>query len=1375
MLIIPGLSAISEFRTEKVLCHIQKALSKCQPDNQPGKQPGNQPGKSLSKISVAAEFVYFADLKNPLDEHEKDILAQLLNVEASHFIEHPLKDNQVCRDGEGDDSDATATQTARLKDTSQTRTVVPRLGTISPWSTKATDIFHRCGLNNVRRIERGVGWCFSGYLERNPALFDNAVLAGVVYDPMTESILQDQRAAEKLFSTEKPTPLVIIDLLAGGIDALKQANQEFGFALSDVEQLYLVDSFKRLGRNPTDVELMMFAQVNSEHCRHKIFNADWSIDGVAQAQSLFAMIRHTHTQNSSGTLSAYSDNAAALEGSMAERLAVDGPKHGHGHEHDHGHGHSYRFQFEPVHFTAKVETHNHPTAISPFPGAATGCGGEIRDEGATGRGGKPKAGLVGYSVSHLRLPDFPQPWEVAESKPERIASPLQIMLEGPIGAAAFNNEFGRPGIVGYFRSFEQIDQQADSNGKLRYGYHKPIMLAGGLGNIRSGHVKKCNIPEHTPIVVLGGPTMLIGLGGGAASSVASGTAAESLDFASVQRGNPEMQRRCQEVIDACCAEGEDNPILSIHDVGAGGLCNALPELVHDSGCGGRFELRKILNDEPAMSPMEIWCNEAQERYVIAVDRDKYPLFEKICQRERCLFVQIGTATKALHLELNDDYFNANSPKPIDLPMEILFGLPPKMYRNVESIKKDLPKLKLNEMTLEQAVERVLSFPTVGDKTFLVTIGDRSVTGLVARDQMVGPWQVPVADVGVTAAGYKSVAGEAFALGERTPIAVIDAPASGRMALGEAITNIAAAAIERIDKIKLSANWMVAAGEAGHDAALYATVKSIALDICPQLGIAIPVGKDSMSMKTVWQDKDNNQNKVVAPLSLVVSSFAALADVRKTLTPMLYDVSEQTDLWLIDLGFGKNRMGASVLAQVATQATNHIGNEVADLDEAQTLKQFFQLIQRLNSKNLILSYHDRSDGGLMTTLCEMAFASRCGLSVTLDSLSTVSGDHLAVLFNEELGAVVQTHHFDRDRILAEFARENLSEACHFIGNPERGNNIELTFEGKQLFKKSRSECHRIWSQTTWQMQRMRDNPICADQEYQRINDIDEPGLFCDLSFEHNEQSNQQMLSAANISRGVKPKIAILREQGVNGQLEMAAAFHSVGFDAIDVTMTDLVDGASLAGFNGIAACGGFSFGDVLGAGEGWGKSILFNPRLKDQFEKFFNRADTFSLGVCNGCQMMSSIKSLIPGAHHWPKFLRNASEQYEARVLMVEVCSEKSVLFTDMAGSKFPVSVAHGEGRVAFDSDYVMNEVQAQNQLCLRFIDNRGQPTTTYPYNSNGSIRGMTGFTSHDGRATIMMPHPERVFRTLANSWHPDGWGEYSPWIKIFRNARMWVD
>jgi phosphoribosylformylglycinamidine synthase len=1328
MLIIPGTAAISEFRKEKALIQIQKNIPFCR--------------------SVESQFVYFLDLLNDLEEDEKETVGKLLNLES---IDNTL--NQTVRE------DASTTQT---------RTVIPRLGTISPWATKATEIFQHCGLSKVRRIERGVHWSLSG-IDESPASCTrsefNALLAGVIYDPMTDSILVNPSDAENLFATDSPAPLVVVDLINGepgaGLASLQAANEEFGFALSDEEQIYLVERFNELGRNPTDVELMMFAQVNSEHCRHKIFNADWNIDGIAQGQSLFSMIRHTHAQNSSGTLSAYSDNAAALAGSDAERLAPN-PRNKH-----------YEYSVEPVHFTAKVETHNHPTAISPFPGASTGSGGEIRDEGATGRGGKPKAGLVGYSVSHLRLPELPQPWEAPENKPERIASPMQIMLEGPIGAAAFNNEFGRPNIAGYFRCFEQVDESGLAQGSdinARYGYHKPIMLAGGLGNIRPGHIDKCSIPDGTPIVVLGGPTMLIGLGGGAASSVASGSSSAALDFASVQRGNPEMQRRCQEVIDACCAMGESNPILSIHDVGAGGLCNALPELVHDSESGGIFELRNILNDEPGMSPMQIWCNESQERYVLAIEEARYGEFERICERERCLYALVGTATDQCKLVLTDKHFQEmDTPvqKPIDLPMEVLFGLPPRMHRQAATRHKKFSKLDLTGLDVERATELVLSYPSVGDKTFLVTIGDRSVTGLIARDQMVGPWQVPVADVGVTASGYKSVTGEAFAIGERTPIAVIDAPASARIAVGETITNLAAASIDDIGNIKLSANWMVAAGEEGHDADLYETVRSIALEICPQLGISIPVGKDSMSMKTVWTDVDNGSNKVVAPLSLVISGFSAVSDVRTTLTPCLQEITGETDIWLMDLGAGKNRMGASVLAQAISQ----IGDESADLDNTQMLKQFFGLIQQFNRSRLLLAYHDRSDGGLMTTLCEMAFASRCGLSINLDFSVA---DHMALLFNEELGAVLQTRRSDRQQVLESVESAELSKLFHRIGNPVPGDAISITAHGNIIFQAKRGACHQTWSRTSWQMQRMRDNPVCADQEYQRILDSTDSGLYCELGFAHGDDQVKQFVSSFGVSVGGRPRIAILREQGVNGQLEMAAAFHTVGFDTVDVTMTDLVNGVSLDDFVGFAACGGFSFGDVLGAGEGWGKSILFNNRLKDEFEKFFNRSDTFALGVCNGCQMMSSIKNLIPGADHWPRFLRNTSEQYEARFTMVEVCSEKSILMDGMVGSRFPVSVAHGEGRAEFGSSEAIHEMEKQDQLCLRFVDNTGQPTQTYPYNPNGSIQGLTGFSNQDGRVTIMMPHPERVFRTLSNSWHPDDWGEYSPWIRIFQNARKWV-
>ena len=1325
MLIISGDASHSGFRKKKLLEQLGTILPGC--------------------TKLETSYVYFLDIDGELEAAALEKVHSLLSTAESGLISSW-------------DSDFSSTDII-------TRTVVPRIGTISPWSSKATDIFHLCGLKNVSRVERGVIWRFFGHdgalsveskeVEPNKNALTKS-LGGVIFDPMTESVLDVPQRGDVLFKTASPAPLVVVDLLNGGKPALDQANRESGFALSDEEKIYLVDQFTRLGRNPTDVELMMFAQVNSEHCRHKIFNADWTIDGEIKDQSLFSMIRHTHNENSAGTLSAYSDNAAVLEGSAAARLASSGSDR------------RYGYVDEVVHFTAKVETHNHPTAISPFPGASTGSGGEIRDEGATGRGGKPKAGLAGFSVSSLRLPDLPQPWEQPENKPGRIASPLQIMTEGPLGAAAFNNEFGRPNITGYFRSFEQ---PSESNYQ-RHGYHKPIMLAGGLGTVRPGHVDKKKIPEGTPIIVLGGPTMLIGLGGGAASSVASGSSSESLDFASVQRGNPEMQRRCQEVIDACCAMGDENPIVSIHDVGAGGLCNALPELVHDSDSGGIFELRKILNDELSMSPMQIWCNESQERYVLAIDRPRLEEFEQLCARERCLFAHVGNAVSECRLELQDSCFNSpETPqdtvqKPIDLPMDVLFGLPPKMHRDVKSKNEAGRALEFADVNIESAVQRVLSHPTVGDKTFLITIGDRSVTGLIARDQMVGPWQVPVADVAVTASGYRSHCGEAFAIGERTPVAVIDAPASGRLAIGEVITNIAAANIGDIHRIKLSANWMVAAGEPGHDADLYATVKSVAMDICPRLGISIPVGKDSMSMRTIWHDDDGAENRNVSPLSLIVTGFSRVQDIRMTLTPELKKSEDETDIWLIDLGAGKNRLGASIFAQSLSQ----IGDEPADLDDPEKLLGFFNLIQELISLGVILAYHDRSDGGLVATLCEMAFASRCGLSIELDSLE---GESLDVLFNEELGAVIQVRKCDSLKLAELAGKFGLEGLLHRIGVPLSEDEIRITRNGETCFTRSRSALHQTWSSTSWQMQRLRDNPECADQENQRIVDSEDSGLFCDLSFEHNEQISREIYGAPAISIS-RPKIAILREQGVNGQLEMAAAFDSAGFEAVDMTTTDLISGASLDSFSGFAACGGFSFGDVLGAGEGWGKSILYNPMLKDEFEKFFDRSDTFALGVCNGCQMLSSIKKIIPGAENWPRFLKNHSEQYEARFVMVEVSSEQSILFDGMKGSMFPVSTAHGEGRAVFFSDQAKLALQENSQVCVRYVDNSGKPTEKYPLNPNGSGEGMTGFTNEDGRFTIMMPHPERVFRSVSNSWHPGGWGEYSPWIKIFQNARKWA-
>ncbi|NKB76727.1 MAG: phosphoribosylformylglycinamidine synthase [Gammaproteobacteria bacterium] len=1320
MLVITGCDVLSDFRQKKLLQSLRAVVSVC--------------------ASFKAHFLYFVDSDQPLRLGQREILRQLL--EGDELDIHSPWDNDVSPANCGSQSYRHSFIT------------VPRLGTISPWSTKATDIVHRCGLTQVNRVERGIKWDVEFTAENKG---DTSLVEEVLHDPMTESVLAEIEAASILFDVSDPASLFVIDLLDGGLSALNAANREFGFALSDEEQEYLLSQFTELGRNPTDVELMMFAQVNSEHCRHKIFNADWTIDGQPQSSSLFSMVRTTHESHGAGTLTAYNDNAAVLTGSDSSRFAP------------HSEDHVYGFTDEPIHFTIKVETHNHPTAISPFPGASTGSGGEIRDEGAAGRGGKPKAGLIGYAVSHLRIPQFPQPWEHEEAKPSRIASPLQIMLDGPLGAAAFNNEFGRAAIVGYFRTFEH--QANGSDNRLIHGYHKPIMLAGGLGTIREQHIRKNQIADGTPIVVLGGPTMLIGLGGGAASGVASGESAELLDFASVQRGNPEMQRRCQEVIDACCGMGTDNPIVSIHDVGAGGVCNALPELVHDADRGGVFELRNILNDEPGMSPMQIWCNESQERYVLAVNPSQFELFESICRRERCLYAHVGNAVKDNKLVLTDTYFSSTSNhpddedvsqsiKPIDLPMDLLFGLPPKMHRDVVSVKPVLNPLDFDGVSVAKATERVLSFPTVADKSFLVTIGDRSVSGLVVRDQMVGPWQVPVADVGVTASGYAGYTGEAMAIGERPPVALIDAMASGRMSVGEAITNIAAAPIESLSKVRLSANWMVAAGEAGQDADLYATVRSVTLDLCPKLGVSIPVGKDSMSMKSVWRSEEI-EHKAVSPLSLVTSAFAAVTDVRRTLTPQLQLDQGDTDLWLIDLGAGKNRMGGSILAQVTSQ----IGESAPNVDDANQLKGLFEFIQRINLEGLILAYHDRSDGGMMTTLCEMAFAARCGLDI---DLSELSGDYLDVLFNEELGAVIQTRSADRSEVEKWMASFDLLELCHRIGKPKQGDRLNFRTNGSVIYDESRIVCHRTWSQVSWQMQTMRDNPLCAKQEYDRLLDDSDPGLFAKLTFDVRQQS------MVNV-RAAKPRIAILREQGVNGQLEMAAAFDAVGFEAVDVTMSDLIHGDDLSSFKGMAACGGFSFGDVLGAGQGWGKSILYNSRLRDMFGEFFIRSDTFALGVCNGCQMMASIKTLIPGAQNWVNPKRNASEQYEARFVMVKVSSDQSILFKDMEGTMLPVSVAHGEGRMSFSDKHQFDIMKNSGQVSMQFVDNYGEDTQTFPFNPNGSASGVTGLTNDDGRFTIMMPHPERIFRTITNSWHPSGWEEQSPWAKIFHNARKWVD
>jgi len=1231
--------------------------------------------------------------------------------------------------------------------------VVPRLGTISPWSTKATDIAQHCGLSGVLRIERGLVYYLSANNGMGLGQSELDAVLPLLHDRMTESVLYDvEGAAEIIFQHGVPQPISSVDVLKGGSDALVQANLEMGLALSQDEIDYLAENFLKLKRNPTDVELMMFAQANSEHCRHKIFNADWVIDGDAQDISLFGMIRNTHKVSPQGTIVAYSDNASVIEGARIDRFypRADG---------------SYAYSDELTHTLMKVETHNHPTAIAPFAGAATGSGGEIRDEGATGSGSKPKAGLTGFSVSNLNIPGFIQPWETPYGKPNRIASALQIMLEGPIGGAAFNNEFGRPNLAGYFRTFEE-----NVSGEMR-GYHKPIMLAGGVGNISAQHTHKHELPVGSLLIHLGGPGMLIGLGGGAASSMDTGNNAEDLDFDSVQRGNPEMQRRAQEVIDRCWQLGANNPILSIHDVGAGGMSNALPELVHGGGRGARFELRKIPLDETGMSPRQIWCNESQERYVLAIAPDRLEEFRALCERERCPCAVIGVATLEDQLTLHDLEFGNY---PVDMPLSVLLGKPPKMTRKVTRMTPRLAACDIGQIDLHEAIERVLRLPSVASKNFLISIGDRTVGGMTARDQMVGPWQVPVADVAVTLMGYNTNRGEAFAIGERTPLALVNAPASGRMAVGEAITNISAARIEKIGDIKLSANWMAAAGHHGEDAALFDTVRAVGMELCPQLGISIPVGKDSMSMKTVWQE-DGQSKSVTAPLSLVVTAFAPSPDARETITPQIAPFLDTT-LLLIDLGQGKKRMGGSALAQVYKQ----VGDVAPDVDDVHALKSFFGLVQKLNEEGKLFSYHDRSDGGVFVTLCEMAFAGHVGLTIKLDESH---GDTLRALFNEELGAVIQVRNRDVQHVM-ELAHDARLKGVHKIAALNQTGMIEIVRGGEKLYSESGVNLQRIWSETSYQMQKLRDNPDCAQQEFDRLLDATDPGLHVKSTYALNENISPLLLLT-------RPKIAILREQGVNGQVEMAAAFDRAGFSAVDVHMSDIISGrVTLRDYKGIAACGGFSYGDVLGAGEGWAKSILFNPRVRDEFEAFFKRKDTFALGVCNGCQMMSNLHEIIPGAEQWAHFARNRSEQFEARFVMVEVQPSPSILFDDMAGSRMPIVVSHGEGYADFSSDITPasghesslklrfggdKRLKAvQKLVTLRYVDHRGNATETYPLNPNGSPQGITGLTTRNGRFTIMMPHPERVFRAVQNSWHPYGWQENGAWLKLFQNARKWV-
>ena len=1221
--------------------------------------------------------------------------------------------------------------------------VVPRLGTRSPWSSKATDILVDCGFP-VRRIERGLAFDLDG--APPPGSADWSRMLRALHDPMTQSVIVTLAEAD-VFRSGDALPLARIALGDDARPALRAANERLGLALADDEIDYLADRYRELARDPTDAELMMFAQANSEHCRHKVFNAGFTLDGQAQQMSLFAMIRNTHAASPAHTLSAYHDNAAVIAGSIARRFFAD-PADG-----------VFRGHDEDVPYAIKVETHNHPTAISPYPGASTGSGGEIRDEGATGRGGKPKAGLVGFSVSDLRIPGLARPWERERVLPPRFASAFEIMRDGPLGGAAFNNEFGRPCLGGYFRAFEQ---PGDAAGLVR-GYDKPIMIAGGLANLRAPHVEKRTLRDGDAVIVLGGPAMLIGLGGGAASSVAAGSSSEQLDFASVQRDNPEMQRRCQEVIDACWASGDANPIVSIHDVGAGGLSNAIPEILNDSGVGGRIDLRAIPSDDPQLSPMQIWCNESQERYVLGVRPDDLAAFEAICARERCPFAVVGHATAERRLRVSDSRFPIPDSRhlPIDLPLDVLFGKPPRMQRDA---KRREPRIDLvpdtTGITLDEAVQRVLRVPAVGSKSFLVTIGDRSVGGLCSRDPMVGPWQVPVADCAVMLADFDGHAGEAMAMGERTPLALLDAAASARMAVGEALTNLASARV-KLDEVRLSANWMAAVGHAGEDAALYDAVRAVGMELCPALGISIPVGKDSMSMQVRWQDPaaPGTTSSTVSPVSLIVTAFARTTDARAALTPQLALDQGDSELWLLDLGAGRNRLGGSSLLQ----AFNRGGGEPPDLDDAARFKRAFEAIQDAAAQGLILACHDRSDGGALVALLEMAFAGHCGLDIHLDGWAA---NPLAALFSEELGMLVQLRTGDRAAFESLLQRHGVGDLAHHVGTPTRTMHVRLSLEGEQLAKWDWRDLVRAWSETSHAMQRLRDNPLSADEELEWRCDVADPGISPILTFDPADD-----VAAPYIARGARPRVAILREQGVNGQVEMAAAFSRAGFDAIDVHMSDLASGRRVLGdFHGFAACGGFSYGDVLGAGRGWAASILYNEGLREQFARFLADGSRFALGVCNGCQMLAQLKAIIPGARHWPRFERNASEQYEARLVTLEVLDSPSVFFQGMAGSRIPVVVAHGEGRAAFDAPGDAREALAS----VRFVDNHGRATDAFPLNSNGSADGHAGFTSQDGRVTILMPHPERVFRSLQLSWRPREWGEDSPWMRMFRNARAWV-
>ena len=1413
MLILRGSPALSPFRLQKLLDDLVAA--------------------GLPVRAVAAEFVHVAALavagpglpERALTATEHSVLEQLLTY---------------------------GPRRAAAPVNGLVQIVAPRPGTLSPWSSKATDIAHLCGLTAVQRLERVVAFTVDfgdtapGFPLSPLTAAQHHTLAAKLHDRMTQVVFGDLAACAALFRHEAPRPMNRVPVLAAGRAALVAANADLGLALAADEIDYLVQAFTTLGRDPHDIELMMFAQANSEHCRHKIFNATWDIDGAARDHSLFQMIKHTYTLHRAGILSAYKDNAAVLAGTRGGRFYTD-PR-----------THEYAAHDEDIHLLCKVETHNHPTAISPFPGAATGSGGEIRDEGATGRGSKPKAGLVGFTVSNLRLPGAIQPWEKDNGKPGRIVSALDIMIEGPLGAAAFNNEFGRPAINGYFRTFEQAvpaavgselarASSASSTKEIR-GYHKPIMLAGGLGNIKAEHVKKGAINPGDQLIVLGGPTMLIGLGGGAASSMASGHGNEDLDFASVQRDNAEMERRCQEVIDRCWALGDDNPISFIHDVGAGGVSNALPELVNDGGRGGKFNLRAVPNDEPGMSPLEIWCNESQERYVMAVPVAHLATFRALCERERCPFAVVGEATEEKQLVLEDPHFKN---RPIDLPLDVLLGKPPRMHRTDTTQKRPQHPLDLTTLTpaptgpkkpysaatavateraaLAEAIRRVLSHPTVSDKTFLISIGDRTLGGLIARDQMVGPWQVPVSDCAVAAAAFDVYTGEAMSMGERTPVAVNNAPASARLAVGEALTNLAAAQIGDLGKVNLSANWMAAPAIPGDGADLYAAVQAVGLELCPALGITIPVGKDSMSMSTVWNDAATGEKKrITAPVSLIVSAFAPVADIRLTLTPQLQrpalepgefgnlnaspaanaapstpplnsDQQQDTVLLLIDLGRGKNRLGGSILAQTVSQ----MGEATPDVDNATDLKKFWNAIQLLGRQKKLLAYHDRSDGGLLATVVEMAFAGHTGVDLEIPQGHEV----FSSLFAEELGAVIQIRADDLDDVSLTLREHGFKACTTRVGTLNRTHTFRITRGGKTLFEENLFNLRAIWSDVTRRIAQLRDNPAAAESEHRLRLDPKNPGITPKITFdlgraptEHTENTEAKPTDSASVSASSaksavktptsassdssvssvgnspsRPPIAILREQGVNGEVEMAAAFTRAGFTAIDVHMTDILSGrVSLRDFRGLAACGGFSYGDVLGAGEGWAKSILFNPRARAEFAAFFAREDTFAFGVCNGCQMMSNLHSIIPGSDHWPRFVQNQSERYEGRYVSVRIEPSPSILFAGMAGSVLPIAVAHGEGYAEFADPAAMQRCSTSGLVAGRFVDNHHHVTEQYPLNPNGSPQGMTALTTTNGRVTIMMPHPERVFRSACMSWSPADWPEDSPWMKLFRNARAWV-